>query len=168
MTNELELSTRYIPHLATQFSRGNAVLFTGAGFSLEAVNLDGKPLPSARDLTRLLWDVCYPGEEFDRNSQLQDVFENVLQSDRRACEWTLRDRFTVDVAQLPEYYSLRLFARVKEARYLFFIYFYAITATNSPITLNSPADSESNTKSSYPSTLESGLNTILLCRQSSP
>lgn len=68
MSNILQIQTTYIPYLRTQFSSGSLVLFTGAGFSLEAINTSGEKLPSTSVLTRLLWDMCFPGEEFETDT----------------------------------------------------------------------------------------------------
>jgi hypothetical protein len=109
MANNLELIATYIPHLKTQFARGSVVLFTGAGFSLGAVNVAGDSLPSALKLTRLLWEICYPGVPFDETTQLQDIYDAALQQHRAKTESLLRHSFTVGPERCPDYYR-RLFA----------------------------------------------------------
>lgn len=104
MANELEITTKFIPHLRNQFSRGAVVLFTGAGFSLDAANQAGVQLPSMIELTRELWNICYSGEEFDETTQLQDIFDAAIQVDRTATAELMRNRFTVDAKQCPDYY----------------------------------------------------------------
>jgi hypothetical protein len=56
MSSQFELTTTFIPHLKTQFARGSVVLFTGAGFSLDAINVAGQPLLSAKSLVQELYD----------------------------------------------------------------------------------------------------------------
>lgn len=105
MTNELEIEATYIPHLRTQFANGAAVLFTGAGFSLDAVNVAGQAVPSVKQLIKLLWQICYPGEEFEDATQLQDIYDTALQADRRATEDLMRQSFSVDPERSPDWYS---------------------------------------------------------------
>ena len=105
MVDELQLESTYIPHLRTQFSRANVVLFTGAGFSLDAVNHCATTLPRVCELTESLWNICYPGEGMDEGEQLQDVFEAALQADRNATGGIIREMLTVNVKECPEYYA---------------------------------------------------------------
>ena len=68
--------------LASQMSRGEVILFTGAGFSSGAKATDGEAVPSAWGLEQLLWPKTFPGEPFDEQSQLGDAFEVARQSNR--------------------------------------------------------------------------------------
>ena len=101
----LKIHSSYIPHLRTQFSNGSIVLFTGAGFSLDGTNIYGEKLPSSSELTNLLWDICYPGEEFETDTQLQDVFDTALSQHKRELGDILRKKFTVDSKKIPNWYK---------------------------------------------------------------
>jgi len=50
-------------------TRGEVILFTGAGFSFGAKDHSGRPIPSVllsvSDLKKEIWDLLYPGEAFD-------------------------------------------------------------------------------------------------------
>jgi hypothetical protein len=90
--------------LASQVSQGRAILFTGAGFSLDALSRAGDPLPSVGALTRELWTVAFPGEEYD-GSVLQDTFDAALMQARRATIELLQRRLAVDPRAIPAYYE---------------------------------------------------------------
>ena len=105
MIDQLQLEATYIPHLRTQFSRANVVLFTGAGFSLDAKNNDGANLPTVSKLTESLWNICYPDEEIDKGEELQDVFDAAMQADCNATGSLLRRLLTVSVDNCPRYYT---------------------------------------------------------------
>jgi hypothetical protein len=79
---------------------GEAMLFTGAGFSSEACDLDGAPLPDSRQMAAELWPVCFSGCERD-DSTLADLYDVAL---RRAPD-QLREyvcrRLRVGDAPLP-------------------------------------------------------------------
>ena len=105
MIDQAAVDMMYIPHLRTQFARANVVLFTGAGFSLGAINNNGENLPTVSKLAELLWKICYPGEEMDPSEELQDVYDAALQADSNATGTAIRRLFTVDVKNCPEHYS---------------------------------------------------------------
>jgi hypothetical protein len=46
------------------------VLFTSARFLLGATARDGQPIPTVSELKRMLWEIAFPGEEFDDASTL--------------------------------------------------------------------------------------------------
>ena len=100
---EEQLKKTFIPHLRTQFSLGLPVLLTGAGFSLGASNHDGQSLPSYKDLQAELWDLCFPGEEFDESS-LQDLYDHAVRRQPKKIEPLLRKLLTVNPETLPSWY----------------------------------------------------------------
>ena len=100
---EEQLEQTFIPHLKTQFSLGIPVLLTGAGFSLGASNHEGQSLPSYKDLQAELWDLCFPGEEFD-GSSLQDLYDHAVRQRPRETEPLLRKLLTVNPETLPSWY----------------------------------------------------------------
>ena len=105
MINDMDLWTKYSQHIENQFSRGAVVLFTGAGFSLDARNSEGLKVPSAKGLTEDLWKICYPEHSFDQNTQLQDIFDAAMQFNRAETTEYIQRRFTVDSDKSPDYYS---------------------------------------------------------------
>ena len=105
MTDQLRITATYIPHLRSAFSRANVVLFTGAGFSRDGVNVSGKNVPQVGDLVKSLWNICYPGHQFDPSTQLQDVYEAAIQVNRNATAQLMRESFTVHAQKCPDYYG---------------------------------------------------------------
>jgi hypothetical protein len=92
--------------LSNQLRRGDAVLFTGAGFSRGALTANGDSIASAEDLRRALWQVAFPGQDLDTVSSLGDVFGvSVRQGANRVGE-ILRESLTVDPNSLPDGYRV--------------------------------------------------------------
>jgi hypothetical protein len=82
---------------------GEAMLFTGAGFSCEAQDVAGRTVPSTEALVRELWDLCFPGKPRDA-SALQDLFHYALRSSPQRLWTLLRARLRVEADSLPEFY----------------------------------------------------------------
>jgi len=95
-----------IPHLANQFRRGHAILFTGAGFSSRAQNTQGEPLPTLTQLREALWKLCFPGEPVDETSSAQDIFQYALTRNPKGLTDLLRQLLTVDAGSLPREYGV--------------------------------------------------------------
>jgi len=95
-----------IPYLTTQLETARAILFTGAGFSMTAKNVNGEPMPSAGRLKEELWKLCFPDAPFDSNSTLQSVYEAALMRNARETKELLTALLSVDGNSLPEWYSL--------------------------------------------------------------
>jgi hypothetical protein len=51
--------------LAAMIASGEALLFTGAGFSAEATDREGHPLPDAKDMIADLWRMLFGDEALD-------------------------------------------------------------------------------------------------------
>ncbi len=98
------LSSNNLAYLERQLRLGNLVLFTGAGFSLGAKDIRGRPLPLGGAVATELWEHIYPGEAYD-NSSLQDIFEACQRSNRKQLALYLKERFSVDSASLPSWYQ---------------------------------------------------------------
>jgi Mrp family chromosome partitioning ATPase len=96
-----------LPHLRTQFERGRAVLFTGAGFSVGAKNIEGEDLPGAENISRKIWELCFPSDPFDSNAKLQDIYEVALNHRPRDLSDLLTRSLTVDTNSIPDW--IRLF-----------------------------------------------------------
>jgi SIR2-like domain len=82
--------------LGGQMGRAEVSLFTGAGFSYGAKDMDGAPVPQVDDLRREIWELVWPDEPFDDNSTLQDTFAAALEEGRTRLSKHLRRRLTVD------------------------------------------------------------------------
>ena len=95
-----------MPHLAGQLERGLAVLFTGAGFSVDCINLKGEGLPSSPFLREALWSLCFPGEPFSADSSLADLYSYAQIRRGRQLADLLRELFTVAPESIPDYYRV--------------------------------------------------------------
>jgi len=100
----MQIDPNDLARLRSQASRGELILFTGAGFSLGAKNGAGQPIPSSAELKRLVWQLCYPDEVFDETSSLADMYGAALRRNRAELGALLQARMTVDPDSLPEYY----------------------------------------------------------------
>jgi hypothetical protein len=100
-----ELANIYIPHLRAQFERGRPILFTGAGFSMSAKNVNGELLPSGASLKEILWPICFPDEPFDSQTPLQDIYDFALRRHKTRLTEILTQTFTVADADLPDWYT---------------------------------------------------------------
>lgn len=95
---------KIVPHLKSQFKRARPILFTGAGFSSEALNVNGENLPGVDALKRALWKISF-NEPVADTASLQDVFEAAMLSNKRRLTDLLKAQFTVDAASLPTWYG---------------------------------------------------------------
>jgi hypothetical protein len=98
--------TPTIPYLTTQLETSRAILFTGAGFSMAAKNVNGQPMPSAGHLKEALWKLCFSDDPVDPTSTLQNVYEAALMRNERETKELLTSMLSVDGSSLPEWYSL--------------------------------------------------------------
>lgn len=69
--------------------KGRAVLFTGAGFSMSARNIQGEMMPGVEQLKAALWKQCFPDDPYDKETNLQTVYEAALMRNPRATKETL-------------------------------------------------------------------------------
>ena len=97
-----------IGHLRTQFETARPVLFTGAGFSLDAKNAKGRQLPTSNDLRQAIWNLCFGKDPFDERNSLQDLYQVARVHRSRQLTELLRDELTVDSDSLPDWYKLIL------------------------------------------------------------
>jgi hypothetical protein len=103
MSDNLEV---VLAHLRTQFERGRAVLFTGAGFSGGTKNIEGEELPKAEGLSRKIWPLCFPSDAFDPSAKLQDIYETALNRNPKELSALLTRSLTVDFNSIPDWISL--------------------------------------------------------------
>jgi hypothetical protein len=83
---------------------GDAMLFTGAGFSADARDLDGNPLPTSEEMRRELWPLVF-GENDPDESSLQDLYDVALaRAPARLRDYVCR-RLRIGDAPLPAYYK---------------------------------------------------------------
>jgi hypothetical protein len=82
---------------------GNAMLFTGAGFSADAHDLDGKPLPDSEEMRRELWELIFGDDELDASS-LQDLYDCGLMKCSDRLHDYVRRRLRVGDAPLPRHF----------------------------------------------------------------
>ncbi|HEY6140366.1 MAG TPA: SIR2 family protein [Thermoanaerobaculia bacterium] len=92
--------------LANQFASGEAILFTGAGFSLGARAQGGARLPTVRQLREALWPLAFPNQPFDERSSLADIFDVATRQAGGRVSDLLRSLLTVTTTDLPESYRL--------------------------------------------------------------
>jgi len=101
----MQIEASDLVRLRSQASRGELILFTGAGFSLGAKDRTGRNIPSSQDLKREIWKLCYPDDSFDDSCSLGDLYAAALQKKRAGLECLLQSRLSVDPASLPAYYE---------------------------------------------------------------
>jgi hypothetical protein len=89
--------------LAATVGTGEAVLFTGAGFAVDARDTEGNPLPTSSTMTRELWNLCFDDGEPD-DSTLSDLYDVAMQCDPDALRAYLERRLIVGATPLPSYY----------------------------------------------------------------
>ena len=90
--------------LRNQISRGEVILFTGAGFSRDATDGEGQPIPSPRELAERLFSLLYTGQDFEDGTSLGELYAVAVKRDPRAVQTLLARHLCVDPNSLPEYY----------------------------------------------------------------
>ena len=100
----VQANEHHFRRLESQMSRGEPVLFLGAGFSLEAKNQSGQSMPRSSELAQELWRIAFPDDEFDQDASLGDVYHCALSRSRRQLQSYIHQRFTVNSDTLPEFY----------------------------------------------------------------
>lgn len=98
--------TAVIGHLRTQFETAKPVLFTGAGFSVDAKNATGTNLPTSDVLRREIWRVCFGDESFDEHNSLQDLYQVARVQRPKQLTELLTQKLSVDSDSLPDWYKL--------------------------------------------------------------
>ena len=91
--------------LGAELESGRAALLTGAGFSVEAKDAEGRSIPTGDELASELWQLCFPNEERDQ-SGLEDLFQHALAESPCELGALLRSRLCVDKARVPEMYRV--------------------------------------------------------------
>jgi hypothetical protein len=94
-----------LAYFADQIAAGKVILFTGAGFSLQAHADDGQKVPSASQLLHEIWPIVYGSAEYD-GSTLADVFGAAQQRHVAATRDLLNRRLRVSRENLPDEYRI--------------------------------------------------------------
>jgi hypothetical protein len=94
--------------LREQFPRGEAILFTGAGFSAGACDRQGAPIPQVRDLQREIWQLVWPEEDVDEDSSLRDTYAAALREGRNRLADLMKSRLAVDPQTVTDVHQLWL------------------------------------------------------------
>lgn len=96
-----------LAELASVIRSGEAILFTGAGFSAEARDRENKPLPDAREMVSDLWQMLYAdhwkGEPDD--SSLSDLYDAALLKCPDQLRAYLDRRLKIGDAPLPQTFA---------------------------------------------------------------
>ena len=92
--------------LASQMSRGEPVLFLGAGFSLNAFNQAGLALPNSNELAKELWSLAFPEDEFDPTTTLGDAFHCALEKGKNKLNDFIQKRLMINSETLPDFYRI--------------------------------------------------------------
>ncbi|HEX3735686.1 MAG TPA: hypothetical protein VHU86_11115 [Solirubrobacterales bacterium] len=99
------MDTQQAAKLSSFISQGRVILFTGAGFSLGANAKTGSSLASPSELSHALWDVAFPGEDFE-DSPLTDIFEAAVRQASNNTQTVITELLTVDPKSLEDGYRL--------------------------------------------------------------
>lgn len=83
---------------------GNAMLFTGAGFSADAHDLDGQRLPDSEEMRRELWALIF-GDDPPDESSLQDLYDCGLMRCSDRLHAYVQRRLRVGDAPLPRHFA---------------------------------------------------------------
>lgn len=97
-----------LKRLREQMSRGEVVLFTGAGFSFGATDRSGRPIPQVRELTEEISLLVWPEDEPDSELSLPDTYAAALREKKNQLATLMRDRLTVDPTSVTENHLLWL------------------------------------------------------------
>jgi hypothetical protein len=90
--------------LARAIAGGGAMLFTGAGFSSDAMDTEGNPLPDSRRMSAELWALVFGDDEAD-DSSLADLYDAaLLLAHDRLADYVSR-RLRIGDAKLPAHYA---------------------------------------------------------------
>ena len=90
-------------YLGNKLSEGEIILFTGAGFSSEAKDKNGKNLPLARGLAKELCDLI--NLEYSSNESLKDIFQVAIRKKKKEVSRYLKERLAVDPRSLDSEYK---------------------------------------------------------------
>jgi hypothetical protein len=90
--------------LAAMIASGEALLFTGAGFSAEATDREGRPLPDAKEMVADVWRILFSDEPRDE-STLADLYDVALLRAPDLLQEYLDRRLSIGDAPLPQTFA---------------------------------------------------------------
>jgi hypothetical protein len=93
-----------LDELAAVITSGEAMLFTGAGFSSSARDVEGNPLPDSAQMSRELWSLVFEADEPD-DSSLQDLYDAALLRAPDRLRAYVAARLRVGDHELPAHYA---------------------------------------------------------------
>lgn len=97
-----------VKRLGEQMSRGEVILFTGAGFSHGATDRHGVAIPQVKQLKEEIWDLIWPGQPGVDDSSLGDTYAAALTEAGNALKDLMRRRLTVLPESVTESHKLWL------------------------------------------------------------
>ncbi len=86
-------------------SSGEAMLFTGAGFSASARDLEGNPLPDSAQMIRELWPLVFDTDDEPDNSSLPDLYDAALLRVPERLRRYVASRLRIGDHELPDHYA---------------------------------------------------------------
>ncbi len=92
-------------YLRRQLAMGEVVLFTGAGFSSACKSTSGNNLPTGIELAEILWEVAFPGQTFEENDSLGEIFEVAQKQNSNRVRDALNSSLKIDSATIPDWYK---------------------------------------------------------------
>jgi hypothetical protein len=99
-------STSQEEYLIRRFNRNEVTLFTGSGFSFDAINLLGENFPIGSSLTKKIFEFVFPNEHFvDDGTTLPDMYQALLNSGKPHDQIREFLRTNLQVKIFPEYYK---------------------------------------------------------------
>src|SRR5258708_20618216 len=104
-TRAVPVSESVIGRLRGQIRRSELILFYGAGLSRQARNAMGQALPAGDELTRLLWRIAFPGEDYVA-TRLQDVYRVAQLRQPKELLVELGRLYTVATESLEDWYRV--------------------------------------------------------------
>ena len=93
-----------VARLRRQISRGEPILFLGAGFSLGASNHNHNRLPTTQQLAEAFWHLTFPDDEFDPRTPIGDSYYAAKARHPKPLLDLVRSTLSVDPATLPASY----------------------------------------------------------------
>jgi hypothetical protein len=93
-----------LSELTAMIRSREAALFTGAGFSAEAKDREGRSVPDASEMVRDLWQMLYETEEPD-DSSLSDLYDAALLRTPDQLRAYLERRLKIGDTPLPESFA---------------------------------------------------------------
>jgi hypothetical protein len=98
------LQSGRLRELTAIVAAGDSVLFTGAGFSAEAADRAGRPLPDSREMVSDLWTILFPDRAPD-DSTLADLYDVALLRKPDQLRAYMADRLHIGDVPLPPTYA---------------------------------------------------------------